>query len=916
MAAHGSGAPAMKVLVTGATGYIGSHVVEQLVADGHDVRILVRSREKLHRVLGPRTLDRLDVVVGDMLDRFAVVEAVTGCDAVVHTAGVVGVSRTGDTSRNANVDGTRLVIGAAIEAGCDPVIYTSSVATLIPTADPVLTTETPLSEPPGDYGRSKVEAERFVRALQAEGAPVTTFVIGGVYGPDQPELASAMESIVAAASQLMVIPEAGIGIIDVRDLALLVSAALEPGRGPRRYMAGGQFLSWAEWTEVLSDVIGRPVRRMRIPGGALRGMAATLDTVKRVVDFDYPLTYEAAVEMTGTPPNDDSTTLRELGVTYRPVRETLEDSARWLIRAGHLEPRFAPALGARATDAPGEHHAARWDEETDVIVVGFGAAGASAAIEAAEGGSRVLVLERWGSGGASARSGGIVYAGGGTPQQRAAGFDDDPALMFEYLQSECDGAVSEEALRTFCERSATDLSWLESHGVQIAEGFESRKVVTPIDDTTGLYFSGNEKQRPTERGAIPRGHRVAGVGMTGKDLYDRLVAAAHARGVEVRDGARPLRLIEEDGRVVGVEALVLALTPAVRSRHRALLGAATAAGYAARGVPEVLRRRIEAFEQRHGHTVRIRARAGVVLATGGFSFNRRMMHEQAPAFRGVLPLGTPGDDGSGIELAGTVGAATRDMDQCGASRFLAPPVAFCSGVLVDAEGRRVCDESLYAATLSRHIADHGGRAWLIVDAAIAAQVRAELSRWPRVRDQSLRSLRTGRANAVLFPRVFGPINLFLNGSTSDSVAGLATEIGIPPQTLATTVGRYNSDARAGHPDEFGKAADLVAPIERAPLRAIPVHLDSVLFPAPCITLGGLDVDNLTQEVRREDGSVIAGLYAVGRCAAGLASRSYVSGLSVADCIFSGRNAGRSVSGRTPAGGNVPGDADTVTTTSG
>jgi 3-oxo-5alpha-steroid 4-dehydrogenase len=391
------------------------------------------------------------------------------------------------------------------------------------------------------------------------------------------------------------------------------------------------------------------------------------------------------------------------------------------------------------------------------------------------------------------------------------------------------------------------------------------------------------------------------VGMTGKDLYDRLAAAAHARGVEVRDGARPLQLVIEDGRVVGVEALVVSRAAPVARRRRALFTAATAAGYALRGVPPSLTRRIEAFERRHGRVVRIRARAGVVLATGGFSFNARMMAAHAPAFRGVLPLGTPGDDGSGIELARAVGAATRDMDQCGASRFIAPPVAFCSGVLVDADGRRICDESLYAATLSRHIADHGGRGWLLLDAAMVERARVELRLWPQLRSQSLRSLRTGRANSVLFPRVFTPINLLLNGANADSMSQLAITMGVPVETLNATVDRYNDDARSGAPDLFSKAADLVVPLEVPPFRAVPVHLNSFLFPAPCITLGGLDVDNLTQAVRRSDGTAIPGLYAAGRCAAGVASRSYVSGLSVADCVFSGRNAGRAVAASFDAG---------------
>jgi 3-oxo-5alpha-steroid 4-dehydrogenase len=501
-----------------------------------------------------------------------------------------------------------------------------------------------------------------------------------------------------------------------------------------------------------------------------------------------------------------------------------------------------------------------------------------------------------------------VYAGGGTPQQRDAGFDDDPEAMFEYLRVETDGAVDDATLRAFCERSVENLAWVEAHGVQIAEGFESRKVVTPVDDTTGLYYSGNEKQHPTTKGAIPRGHRVAGVGMTGRDLWERLAAAARARGVEVRDGARPTRLLVEGGRVVGVEAVVLSREPGVRGRLAAFGLAITAAAYGAHRVPRSLRERLAAFEERHGRRVRIRARQGVVLATGGFSFNREMMDRHAPAYRGAMPLGTPGDDGSGIELATAVGAATRHMDQCGASRFIAPPVAFATGVLVDERGERICDESLYAATLSRHIAEHGSRAWLVVDAALARRARGELADWPRMRDQPLSSILSGRANAVLFPRVFTPVNLWLNGVGAASVAELATRIGVPVDALSATVEAYDADAAAGRVDRFGKAPDLVVPLGAAPLRAIPVHLDSFLFPAPCITLGGLAVDNLSQEVLRADGTPIAGLYAAGRCAAGVASRSYVSGLSVADCIFSGRNAGRSVAAEAAAAAGSSGSA--------
>jgi len=258
-----------------------------------------------------------------------------------------------------------------------------------------------------------------------------------------------------------------------------------------------------------------------------------------------------------------------------------------------------------------------------------------------------------------------------------------------------------------------------------------------------------------------------------------------------------------------------------------------------------------------------------------------------------MPLGTPGDDGSGITTAQAAGAAVRLMDHCGASRFYSPPAAFSSGVLVDPEGQRICDETLYAATLSARIAERGGKAWLVVDAATRNRVRAEIHSAVPLHSQPLRQLLSGRANHIVFTRLFGSINLYLNRVVAPTLGQLARRIGIPPDALEATVEAYNERARSGLPDDMGKPAELVRPLGPGPWAAVPCHLDSLMFPAPCITLGGIDVDE-DQRVRRPDGTTIAGLYAVGRCAAGVASRSYVSGLSLADCVFSGRNAGMTV----------------------
>jgi 3-oxo-5alpha-steroid 4-dehydrogenase len=320
---------------------------------------------------------------------------------------------------------------------------------------------------------------------------------------------------------------------------------------------------------------------------------------------------------------------------------------------------------------------------------------------------------------------------------------------------------------------------------------------------------------------------------------------------------------------------------------------------AARRVPGSLTRAIEQLEERSGRRYTLVARRGVVLATGGFSYNAAMMRTYAPAYAGAMPLGTAGDDGAGIRLGLSVGAATKLMDHCGASRFITPPVAFASGILVDERGERVCDESMYAASLSKAIAKRGGRAWLIVDGAIRDRVRAEMRAQARVRDRPLGEIVRGKANHVAFPLVFGTINLHLNRELSSSLRGLAVRCGIPPDELVRTVQHYNDRVEAGEPDELGKPPELVSVLVQPPFAAIPCHLDSVVFPAPCITLGGLLVDGHTQQVLRADGSAIGGLYAAGRTAAGVASRSYVSGLSLADCVFSGRNAGMAL-GAAPA----------------
>jgi 3-oxo-5alpha-steroid 4-dehydrogenase len=126
-----------------------------------------------------------------------------------------------------------------------------------------------------------------------------------------------------------------------------------------------------------------------------------------------------------------------------------------------------------------------WDREADVVVVGFGGAGACAALEAKAQGANVLVLDRFHGGGATAISGGVFYAGGGTHVQKEAGVTDDPDAMYRYLSLEVQGVVSDETLRDFCDRSVENLGWLEGHGVPFEGSLCPYKTSYPTDVQKG-----------------------------------------------------------------------------------------------------------------------------------------------------------------------------------------------------------------------------------------------------------------------------------------------------------------------------------------------------------------------------------------------------------------------------------------------
>jgi nucleoside-diphosphate-sugar epimerase len=300
----------------------------------------VRDASKIARFPALTGTELADVVVGDITDEKSVERALDGCTAVVHAAAHVSLAeREKERAEAVNVHGTELVVGGATERGITAV-YVSSVS-VFGIGHERVTVDTPLTEAKGSYARTKVAAERFARAMQDLGANVSIVYPSGVLGPDVFELGPTFQGLIG---WLRTPPKtsSGCSIVDVRDVALTIERAL--AGEPARWMAGGAFMPYAELRAALARVTGVQRRALPTPGPLLRFAGRVGDLVKRVIPFDYPLTYESMSIATRSCPYDSDATCRALGVTWRPVDETLADSIRSLAASGQLKPALAGRL--------------------------------------------------------------------------------------------------------------------------------------------------------------------------------------------------------------------------------------------------------------------------------------------------------------------------------------------------------------------------------------------------------------------------------------------------------------------------------------------------------------------------------------------------------------------------------------------
>src|SRR6201987_2025623 len=319
----------MRVLVTGGTGFVGGWTAKVIADGGPSIRVLVRNPDRLQTSIAKLGVDVSDFAVGDITDRVSVRDALRGCDAVVHSAALVATDpRQTNEMLATNMQGAQNVLGQSVELDLDPIIHVSSFTALFRPGLETLTAELPVVGGADGYGTSKAQVEIYARGLQDAGAPVNITYPGMVLGrPVGDQFGEAGEGV-KAALQMHAIPgrSAAWLVVDVRDLAALHAALLEPGRGPRRFTAGGHRVPGSGLANMLGQIAGTPMVAVPIPDTALRVAGAVLDRAGRFLPFDTPFTSAGMQYYTQMPASDDSPSERELGITYRDPQETMADT--------------------------------------------------------------------------------------------------------------------------------------------------------------------------------------------------------------------------------------------------------------------------------------------------------------------------------------------------------------------------------------------------------------------------------------------------------------------------------------------------------------------------------------------------------------------------------------------------------------
>lgn len=335
----------MRILITGGTGFVGSHVCRQLMAAGHAVRLLVRDAEKAeayYRALGEGIPE---LRVGDVTDVASVQAALQACDGVVHAAAATPMQMGSVEQLFAvNVGGVKNVVGSALDLGIKRIVCISSITAIFNRNASKINVDTPPAKSKLPYGQSKVEAEIYLRELQHQRAPITIVYPGGVIGPDDPGFSDSFKALKHRMENgFRIFGKGGIQYVDVRDLAAVVCSLVLSG-GSGRILLPGVYTTWTALADTIEAVSGCRLQRIPAQGWKLRLVGRVTDVVRLFKTVDSPISAETMRYATLWPDIKNSQELARRGLQLRSTRETFSDAIAWMVKAGHVAPGLCPGV--------------------------------------------------------------------------------------------------------------------------------------------------------------------------------------------------------------------------------------------------------------------------------------------------------------------------------------------------------------------------------------------------------------------------------------------------------------------------------------------------------------------------------------------------------------------------------------------
>ncbi|BBY52296.1 3-ketosteroid-delta-1-dehydrogenase [Mycolicibacterium arabiense] len=569
-----------------------------------------------------------------------------------------------------------------------------------------------------------------------------------------------------------------------------------------------------------------------------------------------------------------------------------------------------------------------FDHEVDVLVVGSGGGGMTAALKADADGLDTLVVEKSPQfGGSTALSGGGIWVPG-APSQRRAGYTPDPDGTFTYLKTITGGLVSDARLRQYVDAAPEMMEFLEQSSPWFEfvwkPGYADYYPELPGGSERGSTINVPEidLRRLGEEEAnllTPLAMAPKGIWFAPKDLRLFYQVRQNWRGKAVL-----LKLIWRMVRAHVFGDRMAAIGQSLMARMRLALKDRNIPLWLSAPMTELVTdldgRVVGAVVERDGRAVRIRARRGVIVAAGGFDHDMAWRRQHLPEIERDWSFGNPAAMGEGIRAGEKVGAATDLLDEAwwfpamcwpdGRLQFMLNERMMPSQFVVNGEGRRFVNEAAPYMDFA-HAMLEGQRSgvthipcWLVTD--LRSFRRYVVGGHLPIPKIPFAPVPTGRK----VPKAWLDSGIVREGNSFEE---LAVQIGVPPAQLWATAQRFNELARKGHDDDFDRGdsaydnyyGDPTLPNPNLhPLGEGPYYAFQIIL-GDLGTSGGLRTDEFAR-VLREDDSVIEGLYATGNATAAVMGRSYAgAGATIGPAMTFGYVAARHIAAQRGAGATAP-----------